>query len=112
MLVALQLRQFMMKFQGNKMELLSIGETNFIVRNLFFKKEISFGEIEKVVVSNTLSLFDEVAIFIYLPQVLLVADSNPEFFNMAEKLKLNDVLGQDWYKKAEQGERFELRIRV
>ncbi len=50
------------------------------------------------------------AIFIYLPQVLLVADSNPEFFNMAEKLKLNDVLGQDWYKRAEQGERFELRI--
>ena len=93
------------------MELISIGEKIFTVRkSIFKKKEVYFEKIKKVAVSNTLSLCDEVAIFIYCPDVVLVADSNPNFFSIAEKLKFDELLGKDWYRRAELGEKIEVEI--
>jgi hypothetical protein len=65
----------------------------------------SLAELESVRLRNVTSLVDEIGIWIRDPQrEYFLTDAIPGAVELFELLRLDDVLGKDWYSRAESGE--------
>lgn len=72
------------------------------------KKKIPFANIQNVEVREVFSLVDEVGIIIYsdTEKPLTIVDSDSDFRNFVSLFRLEEILGDDWHQKAEEGNNF------
>ena len=75
------------------------------LRKVFRSWRLKPSEISAIRLEKVLSLVDEIGVFLDAGPVFFITDATPNFQEIADFLRFNERFGDDWYFRAESGEK-------
>ncbi len=86
------------------MSKIHVEHDRLIIKSLFSSREIPYNSIQRMVVSTVLSLCDELGLFLYCPDQILIDELDPKFPAIIKALNFPALFGPNWYARVEAGE--------
>jgi hypothetical protein len=91
-------------------KLIKIAQVRVVNGEIQLKKtfrswKLKPSEISAIRLEKVRSLVDEIGVFLDAGRLFFFTDATPNFQEIADLLRFNELFGDDWYQRAESGEK-------